>query len=564
MNCSKELKLEQLASQNRYEFSADARSQTLDNTLDDFQGMQTESMSRNDENESAQSKCKVNRPRPTLLEYALQEFKKAYPVRMVVFSPKQMDLYFWNGTVYQRDTQEAYTKSRCIEVLDLLIPRELREEETKETVIPEIENLIPEKVRKDYYCKPGYREKLSKLLLEKIKCDTELLVSFFRFDEDVCMVNTPDGIVNLADLTIRKQTPEDYMMKCTRGRFIPEQRVGLESLLFYDTMLQPFTNGIRPCDNEASILRDYFTNISAAALLGGAKFKAVFIEKGPPDCGKTLRINTISHVINSYAGIVTPASLIRATENDTQRRPDLIALIGCRLLIVQEPDPHRPLNVAQLKAISGGDKISLRQPRDPNPIDVNIVGAVYIVCNLMVDFKTKENVEEAALNRMRIMEWKYSVCTKDESLPERLRDSDEVDRLFTEMCFHAHEVLVNRHLPQNQYMNMSVRKVALLQSDYVSEFFRDVLILQCPYTMSPDDYIHELTIPYSSAILLCLLKRWLWEKLGNYDPIPSKTVFQRIEEVLRYEYGIEKTRLSGNNAYIGICILRLRMPVFSQ
>ena len=103
----------------------------------------------------------------------------------------------------------------------------------------------------------------------------------------------------------------------------------------------------------------YLQRVAGYCLTGRTDEQAFFFLHGPGANGKTVFLEVLAHVLGSYSR-TAPLDTFMASRGD--RQPiDLAALEGARMAIATETEAGRPWSEARIKAITGGDRIAIRQ-----------------------------------------------------------------------------------------------------------------------------------------------------------------------------------------------------------
>lgn len=91
---------------------------------------------------------------------------------------------------------------------------------------------------------------------------------------------------------------------------------------------------------------------------GHTREQKLFFIYGPGGNGKSVFVNIITRILNTYA-VTADMSLLTAS-NQERHPTDLARLRGARLVTIQENDEGRRLDEAKVKQLTGGDMIAAR------------------------------------------------------------------------------------------------------------------------------------------------------------------------------------------------------------
>ncbi len=181
--------------------------------------------------------------------------------------------------------------------------------------------------------------------VEKLaRCDRKLAATTEQWDADPWPLNTPGGVVDLRDGTVRAHSLTDYMTKMTAVA------PGGDCPLF-----RQFMNCVTGGDFDLEL---YLGRVFGYAATGSTKEHALFFFYGTGGNGKSVLLNTVSNVLGGYAK-TAPMETFTASRHD--RHPtELAALQGARLVTAMETEQGRYWAEAKIKTLTGGEKIPAR------------------------------------------------------------------------------------------------------------------------------------------------------------------------------------------------------------
>ena len=176
------------------------------------------------------------------------------------------------------------------------------------------------------------------------RADRRLAATIEQWDTDQMLLNTPQGIVDLRDGTLRKSDPLAFCTKITavapRG----------DCQLFL-----AFLKRIMGGDAE---LVAYLQRVCGYCLTGDTSEQAMFFNYGAGANGKSVLMATISGILADYC-VATPIETF--TESKSDRHPtELARLRGARLVTATETEAGRHWAESRLKELTGGEKIAAR------------------------------------------------------------------------------------------------------------------------------------------------------------------------------------------------------------
>ncbi len=179
-----------------------------------------------------------------------------------------------------------------------------------------------------------------------MQADGRITVPTAALDSDPWLLNTPLGVVDLRSGLVRKHDPASLMTKLTR---VSVDRQGECPL--WRKFLHEATGG-----NPELVA--YLQRVAGYCLTGMIDEHAVVFVYGPGGNGKSVFLNTLTHITGDYA-TTAPMSTFMATRSD--RHPtEVAALQGARLVTASETSDGGRWNEERLKSLSGGDPVTAR------------------------------------------------------------------------------------------------------------------------------------------------------------------------------------------------------------
>lgn len=165
-----------------------------------------------------------------------------------------------------------------------------------------------------------------------------------EWDADLWLLNTPDGVVELATGQFREHRRDDHMTKLAtaspRGD-CPTWRAFLHEVTGGDLELQR-----------------YLARMAGYSLTGSTREHALFFVYGTGANGKSVFLNTLSSILGDYAANA-PMDTFMETRSD--RHPtDMAGLRGARLVTSIETEQGRRWAESKIKGLTGGDKVTAR------------------------------------------------------------------------------------------------------------------------------------------------------------------------------------------------------------
>nr|WP_283842044.1 phage/plasmid primase, P4 family [Bradyrhizobium sp. KB893862 SZCCT0404] len=233
------------------------------------------------------------------------------------------------------------------------------------------------------------------------KHDQNVAVTSEYWDRDPWLLGTPGGTVDLRTGELRASVPKDGITKTTA---VTPTNTGCPLWLNF---LKEATNG----DDE---LIRFLQQWCGYALTGDTSEHALLFVYGPGGNGKSVYLNTTSHILHDYAAV---SAMETFTASSSDKHPtDLAMLHGARMVTASETEAGRAWAEARIKQMTGGDRISARFMRQ----DFFTYMPQFKLTIIGNHKPTLTNVDEAARRRFNIVPFIFKPSAPDRQLPEKL------------------------------------------------------------------------------------------------------------------------------------------------
>jgi putative DNA primase/helicase len=224
-----------------------------------------------------------------------------------------------------------------------------------------------------------------------------------EWDKDIWALNTPGGVVDLRDGSLRPHSRDDRFTKITAvapGGSCPS----------WLSFLDRATGG----DKE---LIGFLRRMCGYALTGEVREHALFFVYGTGGNGKGTFLNTITHIMGDYQRVSGSETF---TESPGDRHTtELARLQGARLVTAQETEEGKRWAESRIKSLTGGDPITARYMRQDDFTFLPQFKLV-IVGNHKPSFR---NVDDAIRRRLHLVPFTAVIpgSEKDPMLSEKLK-----------------------------------------------------------------------------------------------------------------------------------------------
>lgn len=231
----------------------------------------------------------------------------------------------------------------------------------------------------------------------RLACTSEV------WDTDPWLLGTPAGTVDLRTGILRAPDPKDRITKLTSGgpAETPECPLWLN---FLD----------QACAGNAGYIR-FLRQWWGYNLTGSTKEHALLFVHGPGGNGKSVMLNTVSHILGDYCTVAPMDTFI---ESKGDRHPtDLAALRGARMVCASETEEGRQWSGQRINQLTGGDPISARFMRQ-DFFEYKPAFKLTVIGNNQPELR---HVDDAHKRRFNMGPFLFKPERPDKDLEEKLR-----------------------------------------------------------------------------------------------------------------------------------------------
>jgi putative DNA primase/helicase len=245
--------------------------------------------------------------------------------------------YAWDGTRWLRDASgEAVRRAR-----DLV--RKIHAEADESASRGSEDDEVTKALRR--HAKTSASRRGIEAMLAIARSDQRVLVRACDLDADPCLLNAPNGTIDLRSGELLPHERGDLITRRTAVPYDPDAPA---------PTWEAFLARVQPDDD----VRAYVQRMTGAAATGEGG-EHLHVHWGGGANGKTKFGETIRTALGDYAATAA-AEMFLADRRQGAAQPELVRLRGVRLLTASEFDEGSRLNVALVKALTGGDTIAAR------------------------------------------------------------------------------------------------------------------------------------------------------------------------------------------------------------
>ena len=238
--------------------------------------------------------------------------------------------------------------------------------------------------------------------LTMAQCYPEVAIKLDRFDSDPWVINCPNGTLNL-------KTAE--LLEHDRGRYLTKE-VGVA----YDASAtcpqwRRFLLEIMGNDQE---LVDYLQRVIGYLLTGDTSEEAFFFLYGIGANGKSTFLEVVKALLGDY-GKSAEFSTFTEDADKGGARPDLVNLIGARLVMANEAGQGKVLDTGLLKKMTGRDTMACRDLYK-GMVEFTPVWKIFLVAN------HKPTIKDSSIGTWRRLHLvPFTVTVPEERQDKQLR-----------------------------------------------------------------------------------------------------------------------------------------------
>lgn len=283
------------------------------------------------------------------------------------------------------------------------------------------------------------------------------------FDSQTGMINTPDGIVNLASGDVRPTTYQDMVTKMTNAG------TGEYSTPIFDKFMQQ----IFPGHPE---LISFVLRLMGYSMLGTISEQIIIMLFGHGGQsnganGKSVLVELYRQIMNDYAVTIDPEVVTyqRSKARDSNQDSQLANTKGSRVIVTSELERGAKLSEAIIKRLTGGETITARRLYE-RPIEFKPTGTLWMTTNYLPTVKGTDN---GIWRRIITVPMTAHITKKDPRL---------LDKLMTERDGILHKIIegaleYQKHGLQIPQIVNDSRQAYQEDMDTVGQFLEDMMIV---------------------------------------------------------------------------------------
>jgi putative DNA primase/helicase len=332
-----------------------------------------------------------------------------------------------------------------------------------------------------------------------------------ELDSDPWLFNVLNGTLDLRDGKLRKHRPSDLITKLSPVEY---DRRAICPLWFQ------FLERVQ----ASGEVRAFLQRFAGYCLTGVIREHVLPINYGGGRNGKGVFVDTLLYIMGEYAKQI-PTELLMVKRGDAHPT-DRASLLGCRFAAASETEEGRAMNVALVKQLTGGDRISARFMRQ-DFFDFDPTHKMMLSTNHQPAIRETQN---AIWDRVKLIPWAVTI-------PEEEQDKELKEKLRAEAPGILRWAVDGCQMWQRQGLNPPEAIRAATNAYRECEDFIAGFIEECCTV--------EAGARESATDLYAAYKHWT--EIGGESLQSQKAFAERL-----IEKGFERVKSSGYKFYVGI------------
>ena len=153
-----------------------------------------------------------------------------------------------------------------------------------------------------------------------------------------------NGVIDFEEKIFRRGRSEDYLEKCTNINYVPLDRNRDAKII---AEINDFMEKLFPIER----LRNYMWEHFASILIGGNASQKMHMYIGQGENGKSVLTDLMSKCLGDYYSVVPLSLITQSRQRQGQASPDIVALKGLRMAVMQEPSKDDCINEGPMKEL---------------------------------------------------------------------------------------------------------------------------------------------------------------------------------------------------------------------
>lgn len=232
------------------------------------------------------------------------------------------------------------------------------------------------------FCESSQRKKIIDAMIAIARSDPRVVVSIRDFDANPNLVGVQNGIYKIDTGELLAPDPTHLVTKTCGAPYYPDARAPL----WVQSLLETFKG-------DTSMV-DFFQRAVGYAICGQPNEDVLLILFGNGANGKSTVLGVVRVALGQYAKAADASSFVTDGKNVASAggpREDLLRLKGARLVYVNEPDEGGELREGMVKAMTGGDALTVRGLYSKTSVEIVPTWVAFMPTNHLPIIKGSDN-----------------------------------------------------------------------------------------------------------------------------------------------------------------------------
>lgn len=317
-------------------------------------------------------------------------------------------------------------------------------------------------------------------------------------DSDPYLLCFKNGVLDIKEKRFRPGRPDDYLEKCTNIDYIPLDRIKHKKTI---DEINDFMAKLFPREQQ----RIYMWEHLASIILGVNLSQKMHIYIGSGSNGKSVLTDLLSQCLGDYYAVVPISLISQARQKQGSASPDIVALKGLRMAVMQEPSKNDQINDGAMKELTSGVEPIKGRPMYGMPISF-IPQAKIVVCSN--NFMKVQSQDHGTWRRIAVVDFESRFCDDpiddDEDMPFQYKSDATLKEKFTVWREIFMAILVEKALETQGVVKpcKMVDDASLKyknREDHISEFMTERIIVDPNGRITKTELNSEFSVWYQGT-----------------------------------------------------------------
>jgi len=303
----------------------------------------------------------------------------------------------WDGTAWMWDADGASVYTLAAKQLPVMLHAEARQ-------------YLSHSIEFAKWSRQCQQQKTIVNAVSALKTFPQVRISFANLDANDMLVGFDNArqVLDLRSGLARSAMPEDYVTKSLNVTELGDPDHAERWKAFLGEVF----------DGDVELI-DWFQRFSGYLLTASTQEQIFLFLHGRGANGKSVLAETLKHIMGDYARVVAPETLCATPRQGGAATPDLVPLIGARMVMSSEAEENSKFAQSRIKSLVAGDSMTVRANYG-EPITFSPMMKLIITGNHMPDYSGNDGGLE---RRLKIIPFKKTFApeNRDEQLQAKLR-----------------------------------------------------------------------------------------------------------------------------------------------